>query len=131
MKILFIEDDNTHISFFSDALKKDGHTIKIASYHREFITYLNKDIHSYDIILCDHYYPIFDKETTIYENGIEALLELLYINYQGTFIHFSTSPCEDRYNFRKDFDTKIKFKSLQKRKDIATINKLLEYINSN
>ena len=131
MKVLFIEDDQFITNFFLNILEKNNYETTSISNQDDFINYIdNNEIHTFDVILCDHNFPSFKEETRTRENGLEVFFELFHENYKGTFIHFSYDPCEHKYELKNNINSKIKFKTIKKRMNQESSNELLNFLKT-
>lgn len=115
--IIIIEDDRSIISKFQLQLKKyENIEYFIFENYGDFVDFLDKvEINEYPMVISDHNFPAF-KGDRIEEQGQDVFFELFCKQYQGTFIHFSSSPCPEKYTLKEEEACNIKFISLDKKK---------------
>lgn len=121
MKILIIEDDTDVLKRMKSLLEE--HSIEEAHHLREAMLKL-KNLHKYDLIICDHYFPKFVDSSRPDESGTEVFFECNYLEYKGNFLHHSADPCPEKYN--EEIKQTIKFHSIKK----YCPKTLLYYVNS-
>lgn len=130
MKILIIEDQSIgHFIKYSLTKRLNAEVTWIKSYSK-FLRHLDiiEDIHSYDVIVCDHNFPYWNGDRPE-ENGTDVFYELFSDDFEGIFIHCSFDPCPQKYDLRDSENSKMKFYSLRKHEDENTILTLIDFIN--
>lgn len=113
LKILFIEDCLENVSCYMPVIKKALNP-KVLELFGDFKS-AQQDVHLkaekgefYDIVVCDHIFPMFDECTYPRELGhnFQRFIYRIHKRFDREnpyFIHFSSEPKPERYDMRGPF----------------------------